>query len=152
MTDKTTKPDDLGALAMQAQALESEAQAQAQAQDAQGAEAQPPEQTNAAIIAGTLQLCRDTACVIFELRSPAMVLTDEKCQRLGDLWGKVADKRGWNLAGALGDYVEEITALMGTIGIARELVQTVMLELAHKERQDAARTVEATPGAAPEAA
>ena len=108
-------------------------------------------QTNGSIIAGTLMLARDTACVLFELRTPAMVLTDAKIEQLGELWGRVADKRGWNLASALGDYVEEITALMGTIGIARELVQAVMMELDAKAKRDASRTVEADQAPAPAA-
>ena len=145
MTEKNQKPDDLSALALQAATLESEAQAEQGA----GPEAQavPPQQTNGAIIAGTLQLCRDTACILFELRSPAAVLTDAKIEQLGELWGRVADKRGWNLASALGDYAEEITALMGTIGIARELVQAVVMELDAKAKQDEARTVDAPPPA-----
>lgn len=142
MKTNDQKPDDLGALAMQAAQLESDAAA---GPEAPGAEALPPEQTNAAIIAGTLQLARDTACVLFELRSPAAVLTDAKIEQLGELWGRVADKRGWNLASALGNYVEEITALMGTIGIARELVQAVVMELDAKAKRDAERTVEAAP-------
>jgi len=142
----TPRPDDLGALAMQAAQLESEAADAAQG-GAPGEGPAAPEQTNAAIIAGTLQLARDTACILFELRSPAAVLTDGKIEQLGELWGRVADKRGWNLASALGDYVEEITALMGTIGIARELVQAVLMELDHKARKDAERTVEAAPPA-----
>lgn len=154
MTDKTQKPDDLGALALQAAQLESEAQAQQTA--GPGGEQQqepPPLQTNAQMIAGTLMLARDTACVIFELRSPAAVLTDQKIEQLGELWGRVADKRGWNLASALGDYTEEIVALMGTIGIARELAQAVVMELDAKAQRDKARTVEAaTPPAAPEPA
>jgi hypothetical protein len=150
MTDKNQKPDELGALALQAATLESDAQQQQQgAGPDQGGEA-PPLQTNAQMIAGTLQLARDTACVLFDLRSPAAVLTDNKIEQLGELWGRVADKRGWNLASALGEYVEEITALMGTIGIARELVQAVVMELEAKQARDAARTVDAaTPPAAP---
>ncbi|CAN7410625.1 hypothetical protein [Acidovorax sp. LjRoot194] len=147
MTDKNAKPDDLGALAMAAQQLHDDTQASQSEQGGAGPEQVPPQQTNGAIIAGTLQLCRDTACVLFDLRSPAAVLTDAKIEQLGELWGRVADKRGWNLASALGDYVEEITALMGTIGIARELVQAVVMELDAKAQRDAARTVDAAPPA-----
>lgn len=151
MTIKNEKPDELGALAMQAQQLEQDAQQQADAPSGAPPEGAQPVQTNGSIIAGTLMLARDTACVLFELRTPAMVLTDAKIEQLGELWGKVADKRGWNLASALGDYVEEITALMGTIGIARELVQAVMMELDAKAKRDAARTVEADQAPAPAA-
>lgn len=151
MTTKNEKPDDLGALAMQAQQLEQDTQQQADAASGAPPEGAQPVQTNGSIIAGTLMLARDTACVLFELRTPAMVLTDAKIEQLGGLWGKVADKRGWNLASALGDYVEEITALMGTIGIARELVQAVMMELDAKAKRDAARTVEEATAPAPAA-
>lgn len=136
----TEKIDELGALALQAERLESEAQ---QEEAAPGAPPEPAPQTNAQIIAGVLMLARDTACILFELKSPAAVLTDGKVEQLGDLWGRVADKRGWNLASAMGDYVEEITALMGTIGIARELAQAVVMELDAKRSRDEARTVDA---------
>lgn len=154
MTDKTQKPDDLGALALQAAQLESEAQAQQTA--GPGGEQQQEEpslQTNAEIIAGTLMLARDTACMAFELSSPAAVLTDQKAEKLGEMWGRVADKYGWNLAGALGDYKEEIVAFMGTVGIARELAKAVVMEMDAKAKAHFDRTVDAaTPPAAPEPA
>lgn len=123
----------LGALAAQAEGMEAADAAEAAAAQGEAPEAGAQPMTNAQMIAGALELARETACALFDLRSPAAVLTDARIEKLGELWGRVADKRGWNLAGALGNYAEEIAALMGTIGIARELAHAVVAELDAKQ-------------------
>ena len=119
-----TQPDELAQLAARADALSTD--------DTQPTGAEPedaaPTQTNADIIAGAFSLARDTAGIVLGLKSIAL-LTDDKCRQLGELWGRVADKRGWNLAGYMGAYVEELTAVLATVGIVREVAVAVLEEL-----------------------
>ncbi len=153
MTEKNTKQDDLGALAMQAAQLESEAAAGHEGQGgAPGADAVPPEQTNAEIIAGTLMMARDGAAVMFELRSLGMVAPDQRLQQIGVLWGNVADDYGWDLKAVMGKHANLFMAGFASFGLAREIAAAVSAELDAKARREAERTVDAAPPAAPQPA
>lgn len=123
MTEK--KLDDLEILAQQASTLEAE-------QPTSGEPAPPPAppvQTNAQLLAGTFQLAREAFCIIGEVRSPRAVLDDGTLQQLGDAWGAVADKRGWDLSKLMGDYGPEVAAVMLTITVGTKLAKVVQAEL-----------------------
>lgn len=128
--------DELKALAAQAEGLESEAAA-AEAGAAVGGEQQPaaPVQTNAQLLAGVFQLGREVGCIIADVQSPRVVLDDATLQQLGDAWGAVADKRGWDLNRVMGDYATEVTAVMVTITVAVKVNKALQTELATRERK-----------------
>lgn len=141
---KTAAPaDSLAALADEARAITAEA-----ANDDTGPEpAAPPEpeQSNAELITGVLQMVRDAGCQLSGLQSPARIATDKKLDNIGLLWGRVADKRGWNIAGMLGGYAEEIAATIATIALGRELSFVITAELAARRRDVPAANDEAAP-------
>lgn len=97
-----------------------------------------PEQSNAELISGVLQMVRDAGCQLSGLQTPARVATDKRLENIGLLWGKVADKRGWNIAGMLGGYAEEIAATIATVALGRELAAVITAELAARRREDPA--------------
>lgn len=127
----TTKPappaDALASLAAEAAAITDEA-----ANDPTGPGQAPPEpeQSNAELIAGVLCMVRDAGCQLADLKSPLQIATDKRLENIGLLWGKVADKHGWNIAGMLGGYAEEITAAIATIALGRELSKALTAEMA----------------------
>lgn len=89
-----------------------------------------PAISNAQILAGAIAAGRDAFCAFTKLQSPRTILTDDRVQTVGDLWGPVCDKHGWNLGKYLGDYAVEFTAIVGTIGIVAEIRAAVRAELA----------------------
>lgn len=139
MTQQTT--NELEALAQQAEAQQAASAAeQAQAQPGAGEGAQPgqaPGQSNAEIIAGTLEIGREVFCAVAQVQAPRHVLDDPTVQALGDAWGRVADKRGWNLAGIMGDYAAEIAAIMLTVTVGGKLVKATRAELDAKAAAEA---------------
>lgn len=143
----TTTNDELGALAAQAEGLEAEAAAATG--EGQGAEQAPavPVQTNAQLLAGVFQLGRDVGCIVAGVQSPRIVLDDATLQQLGDAWGAVADKRGWNLQRLMGDYAAEVSAVMVTITVGVRVNKALQTELAMRERAAAepAAAVEPAP-------
>ncbi|SDP81164.1 hypothetical protein SAMN04489708_12835 [Paracidovorax cattleyae] len=73
--------------------------------------------------------------MVLEVQSPRAVLDDGTLQQLGEVWGAVADKRGWNLQQLMGDWGPEIAAVMTTITIGMRLSKAVGQELAARERK-----------------
>lgn len=142
--------DELGALAAQAEGLEAEAAAADGA--GQGGEPVPaaPVQTNAQLLAGVFQLGRDVGCIVAGVHSPRVVLDDGTLQQLGDAWGAVADKRGWDLQRLMGDYAAEVSAVMITFTVGMRVNKALQAELAARERKD--REPEAVPEPAPQPA
>lgn len=131
----TEKHDELSALAAQAEGLET---AQDAAQQGQGEPQQAaPVQTNAQLLAGTFQLAREVGCVVAGVNSPRVVLDDATLTQLGDAWGAVADKRGWDLAKLMGDYAAEVSAVMLTVAVLSKVAKGVQNELAAREREAA---------------
>lgn len=137
MTTTTPKNDDLAALASQAQGLEAADSGAAPEGDAGGAP-EAPGQSNAALLAGTFHLMREVGCALGSVQSPRIVLNDQTLDQLGDAWGRVADKRGWNLQQIMGDYAAEVAAFMLTITIVSRLNKAVRDELATKKPAEAA--------------
>ena len=142
----STTDNELGALAAQAESLEAEA-ATAMG-EGQGSEQQPvvPVQTNAQLLAGVFQLSRDVGCIVAGVQSPRVVLDDATLQQLGDAWGAVADKRGWDLQRLMGDYAAEVSAVMVTITVGVRVNKALQTELAMREKDaDPAAVVEPVP-------
>lgn len=138
MSTAAPPPDHLETLEFTA--IGQEAQDQQQQQ-----EAQPAALSNAEIISGAIQVGRDVFCTFTDLSSPKDTLNDSRAASLGEAWGKVCDKRGYNLQGYLGDYMLEIAAAMATFAIAREVRAGVMAELKAREPVEAeTQEVEAT--------
>ncbi|GKS96767.1 hypothetical protein [Acidovorax sp. SUPP2825] len=126
------KTDELSALAGQAAGLET---AQEQAAEGQGGAPAAPVQTNAKILAGAFHLGREVSCAVLGLQSPRMVLDDPTLQQLGDVWGAVADKRGWDISAILGDYAAEVAAVMLSITVGVKLMKAAGAELDARERK-----------------
>lgn len=103
-------------------------------------EQKPPELTNAQILAGALGAGRDVFCLVTDLKTPKATLSDDQCGSLGEAWGKVCDKRGWNLQGYLGDYALEIAAALATVAIAKAVSDGVKAELAARQPVDVKAT------------
>lgn len=127
------KIDELAALAGQAASLES-AQDEAAAVG-QGGAPVPPPQTNAQILTGAVHLAREASCIVLDVQSPRSVLDEATMQQLGEAWGAVADKRGWNLQQLMGDWGVEIAAVMTTITVGMRLSKAVGAELAARDRK-----------------
>lgn len=138
MENEKSGGGELEALAAQAEGLEAD-----RAQDAAGQDAGPgaaqgvPLQTNADLLAGTFQLARDVFCIIGEVQAPRMVLDDATVVQLGQAWGAVADKRGWDLSKLLGDYAAEVAAVMMTLTVGGKLVKAVRAEMDAKAPREA---------------
>ena len=127
------KLTELGALAAQAEGMEAAEAAAAKGEAPEAA----PSVSNAQLLAGAFQLARDTFCIVGELQSPRLVLTDDACNQLGAAWGAVADKRGWDLVGVLGDYAAEFSAVMLSVTLGMKLRRVVGDELAVKAEREA---------------
>lgn len=102
--------------------------------DAAYPEGQAQPLTNAAAIGAALQAGREAFCLFTKLQSPKATLTDADCSQLGDLWGKVLDKRGIQLSRYMGDHAAEIAAAMGTFSIALAVRAGVVAELAQRAK------------------
>lgn len=106
-------------------------------------EPEAPALTNTQIISGALAMGRDVFCTFTDLQSPQRTLDNAKTDALGEAWGKVCDKRGYDLGGYLGDYVLEIGAIVVTFAIAKDVRAGVLAELAAREPVEA-KTTEVT--------
>lgn len=121
---------ELEALAAQAEGLQAEHQQAQGAEQGDGEQAQGvPLQSNAELLAGTFHLAREVVCIIGEVQAPRHVLDDTTLQQLGQAWGDVADKRGWDLHKIMGDYAAEIAAAMLTFTVGGKLVKAVRAEI-----------------------
>lgn len=133
------KLSELEGLAVQAEGLgAADAAAGVGAGDAQGQPQAAPVQTNADLLAGTFQLAREVFCIVGEVQAPRQVLDDATLQQLGQAWGAVADKRGWDLGKLMGDYAAEIAAVMMTFTVGGKLVKAVRAELDAKAPREPA--------------
>jgi len=131
------KLTELGALAAQAEGMEAAQDEGAANQWSEQAKEGQPSVSNAQLLDGAFQLARDTGCIVFDLQSPKAVMTDETCGQLGAAWGAVCDKKGWNLAGVMGDYAAEVTAFVMTATLIMKLRRVVGDELAVKAEREA---------------
>lgn len=138
MTDATTKPDPLDALAAQAGASMATPPLGEGVTDLDAAgghaEDAPPPMTNEQALAGALAAGREAFCVFTKLQSPRATLTDDKVQQLAGLWGPVLSKHGIDLGRYLGDYALEVAAVIGTFGIAAAVRAGVQAEMAERKR------------------
>jgi len=139
----TTQNDDLALLAGQAQGLD-DAAAGATAEQGGAAPPEPPGQSNAELLAGTFHMLREAGCVLGGVESPRRVLDDAMLGALGNAWGAVCDKRGWDLKSIMGNYGPEVAAVMLSITVAQRLNAAVSAELAAREPKPATATEGAT--------
>lgn len=96
-------------------------------------EAQPSKMTNAQIIGGAIAAGRTIFCAFTKLESPKRLLDDLTAQNLGEAWGPVCDKYGFDLGETLGGYMVEIGALILTAQVFFTLRTAVMEEMAARE-------------------
>lgn len=101
-------------------------------QDGVPGEGDPTPLTAAQIIGGALAAGREVFCLVTKLDSPKRVLTDDRAQHLGALWGPVCEKHGIDLAKYLGDYALEVGALVGSFAVVMELRAAVTAEIVAK--------------------
>lgn len=94
-----------------------------------------PEVTNAQTLAAAIGAAREAFCMFTKLQSPRVVLDDAQVQQLGALWGPVLDKHGINVAGVMGDYALEFTAIVGTVGVVMALRGAVQTEMAQRKAE-----------------
>lgn len=132
--------DDLSRLQLLAEGIEAEGEQGDQAGPQSGQPGQAPGTSNSELLAGTFQLARDTASIITGLKCLRVELPDPTLEQLGQAWGAVADKRGWNLSAVMGDYGAEVAAVMMTLTIGMRLSKAVQAEL---DQDEEARTVTA---------
>jgi hypothetical protein len=143
------QPNEFDNLAAEAEAISIDqplpGESQAPAVDA------PPEQSSGALLAGMIELAREVFCTIGGVQSPRQVLTPGTVEQLGQAWGAVADKRGWNLSKMMGDYAAEVSAVMVTVPVVIALRRSVVAELEVINRKpaiEAANDAQAEPPAA----
>lgn len=138
--NQKNQPNGLQALALEADTL-------ADNETKQPDQPEPPKQgpTNADMIAVAIGLGRDVFCTASTLQSPKHHLNEAAVTQLGEAWGAVCDKRGWDLNKALGDWGAEIGAIVVTAQIGYVLRTAVMEEIAaRKAKPVEAETVETT--------
>lgn len=111
--------------------------------------AESPAMTNAEIIMVIVSMARDLVCSALDLESPKTTLAQDKAQKLGELWGPVADKRGWNFNSAMGNYALEITALIGTVAIVQEVRKAYLVEVAARVSTEPINPPDPVPDATP---
>lgn len=105
-----------------------------------------PRLTNAQAITGALKVLRDVFCAFTGFNSPKENLPDEHAAGLGEAWGAVADKHGFDLVALAGDYAAEIAAVVATAPIALAIHTGMKAEM---QARDQAR---AKPAQIPDAA
>lgn len=88
-----------------------------------------PQVTNAQAVAGAIIVSRVLFCKMTQLESPAKTLSNDVAMELGNLWGPVCDKYGFNLAEIFGDYTLEFTAVMATIAIVTQVRAAAKAEI-----------------------
>lgn len=141
---KPTPPNELETLALQAEGLTDTAG------PTTGPDAEPEApagQTNAQIIAMGIALCRDVFCTATTLNSPRQHLDEQAVTTLGDTWGAVCDKHGWNLNDSIAGWGVEIAAIAVTAQIGFALHRAVTDEIASRNAKPVqAETVDPVSG------
>lgn len=104
---------------------------------------------NAPLVAQLVGAVRDTVCMVAGLEAPKRTLTDDKVEKLGEIWGGVLDHYGIQLSDKMGTYGPILAAALATIPLVSETVIETRKEIAHKDGQRPALAApEAGPGAA----
>jgi hypothetical protein len=96
----------------------------------------PAPLTNAQILAGAIAAGREVFCAVTKLKSPKTHLDDDTAKRLGELWGPVLEKHGWNLGEVMGNYALEVAAIIGTLTIGASVRAAVIAEIASQRKAD----------------
>lgn len=87
---------------------------------------------NRGFIAMGIAGARDFVSIATGLKSLRATLTDTNVNALAEAWAKVASKHGRDLSALIGDYGEELAAVMVTFGIFRTVKAALDLEVAAK--------------------
>jgi len=127
----------LASLADQAAALQGGAQPAGQGAPgaAPMAAAPAPAVPNSKVFAQLLGAVRDTVCMVAGLEAPKRTLTDDKVDKLGDLWGGVFDHYGIQLADTMGKFGPVMAAAMASIPLLSDVVIETRKEIDAKDRQ-----------------
>ncbi len=89
----------------------------------------PAPLSNAQILAGAIAAGREVFCAVTKLKSPKTHLDDDTAKHLGELWGPVLEKHGWNLNEVMGNYAMEVAAIIGTVTIGASVRAAVIAEM-----------------------
>lgn len=106
------------------------------------AQQEAPEQTNAELLTGAIQLVRDTVTQLAGVQSIQQTMANPVTEQLGGMWGRVLDRYGIRLHAYMGRHGELIMATIATLAIGRGV-------LAGYRAERAAQTERAAPEAAP---
>jgi hypothetical protein len=145
-------PADAGldALAGQAQQLKASAPGAAPGAPGAGPAAgpiappAPPPIPNDKAVAHLVCAVRDTVCMVASIEAPKRTLTDDKVDKLGEIWGGVLDHYGINLASKGGTYAPILVAVMASLPLVRDTVIETRKEIEAKDKGAArAATVDA---------
>lgn len=126
-------PDPLDLLAQKAAHQErmDGAENDAQNMEASGEdEASPGVMTNAQCFSMMLEMLRDVLCGFAKVESPKTTLSNDKIAPAAEALGAVADKYGFNLSSAAGDYMVEIKAALVVIPIVLAMRVGLLAEIA----------------------
>lgn len=134
----------LQALAAEVQGAQDQAVADATMADVgeQGGEVQPATMPNAVAVAHLFRAVRATVCVVAGLEAPKRTLTDEKTDKLGEIWGAVLDAYGIQLADKAGKHFVIVAAGIQSVELLEETFIETRKEIIAK---DAARPPQQLP-------
>lgn len=93
--------------------------------------------SNAVLVAQMIGAVRDTVCMVAGLEAPARTLTDDKADKLGEIWGGVLDHYGIKLSDLAGRYGVIIAATIATFPLVRDTVIETRKEIALKDARPA---------------
>lgn len=141
----------LQALASEVQRAQASAVADATMADVgeqgQVGEPGPTALPNAPLVAQMIGAVRDTVCMLAGLEAPKRTLTDEKVDKLGEIWGGVLDHYGIQLSKQMGKFGPIIVAAVASAPLLRDTVMETRAEIIAKDATKPA--VLPAPAAAP---
>lgn len=139
----------LESLAQQFEHLEAGGEPGAPLTPGDDGQAEPPKPTNTEICVGMFTTLRETVCEFADLKAPRLTLTDEKCEKLGAIWGGCADHYGIDLQGQMGKWGALGMAAFASVAILMPTIQATRAEIATKDagrsKQPAAVTAAPSP-------
>jgi hypothetical protein len=135
----------LESLAQQFEHLEAGGEPGTPATTGDEVQAEPPKPTNTEICVGMFATLRETFCEFTDLKAPRLTLTDDKCEKLGAIWGGCADHYGIDLQGQMGKWGALGMAAFASVAILMPTIQATRAEIATKDGRSKPAAVPAAP-------
>lgn len=125
----------LAALADQVEREAGEALRDATDADVGGIPEQEPQPVipNSVRVAGLIRAVRASVCMIAGLEAPKRTLTDDKVDKLGEIWGGVLDEYKINLSDHMGKFGPVIAAVMVSLPLVEDTWTETRKEIAEKD-------------------